>query len=67
MKRLHVATLADASQRAVSPAIVAGYLLGYVALDGYERIFSTVFDQINAFAEGKPFNMINPDALKNRG
>jgi len=38
--------------------------LGYVAIDGYERIFGTVFDQINAFAEGKPFNVINPDALK---
>jgi D-3-phosphoglycerate dehydrogenase len=48
------------------PNVVCTPHLGYVALDGYERIFSVVFDQINAFAEGKPFNVINPDALKNR-
>ena len=41
--------------------------LGYVAIDGYERIFGTVFDQILAFVAGKPFNVINPDALKYRG
>ena len=41
--------------------------LGYVALDGYERIFSAAFDQILAFAAGKPINVINPEALKNRG
>jgi len=46
------------------PNVVCTPHLGYVALDGYERIFSAVFDQINAFAEGKPFNVINPDALK---
>ena len=40
--------------------------LGYVARDGYERIFSAVFDQIVAYAAGKPFNVINPEALKNR-
>ena len=38
--------------------------LGYVERDGYERIFSVVFDQILAFAAGKPFNVINPGALK---
>jgi D-3-phosphoglycerate dehydrogenase / 2-oxoglutarate reductase len=38
--------------------------LGYVAIDGYERIFSRVFDQILAFADGKPFNVINPEALQ---
>ena len=38
--------------------------LGYVERDGYERIFSVVFDQILAFAAGKPFNVINPEALR---
>ena len=38
--------------------------LGYVERDGYERIFGVVFDQILAFAAGKPFNVINPGALK---
>ena len=41
--------------------------LGYVERGGYERIFSVVFDQILAFAAGKPVNVINPDALANRG
>jgi D-3-phosphoglycerate dehydrogenase len=38
--------------------------LGYVERDGYERIFSAAFDQILAFAAGKPFNVINPEVLK---
>jgi D-3-phosphoglycerate dehydrogenase / 2-oxoglutarate reductase len=48
------------------PNVVCTPHLGYVALDGYERIFGAAFDQILAFIEGKPFNMINPEALKNR-
>ena len=38
--------------------------LGYVAIDGYERIFGRAFDQILAFAAGKPINVINPQALQ---
>jgi D-3-phosphoglycerate dehydrogenase len=38
--------------------------LGYVERGGYERIFSVVFDQILAFAAGKPINVINPEALQ---
>jgi D-3-phosphoglycerate dehydrogenase / 2-oxoglutarate reductase len=48
------------------PNVVCTPHLGYVALDGYERIFGAAFDQILAFVDGKPFNMINPEALKNR-
>jgi D-3-phosphoglycerate dehydrogenase / 2-oxoglutarate reductase len=40
--------------------------LGYVERGGYERIFSVVFDQILAYAAGKPINVINPDALAGR-
>ena len=40
--------------------------LGYVERDGYERIFSAIFDQILAFAAGKPVNVINPEALQKR-
>jgi D-3-phosphoglycerate dehydrogenase len=40
--------------------------LGYVARDGYERIFGAVFDQILAFAAGKPINVINPEAIGKR-
>ena len=39
--------------------------LGYVERGGYERIFSAVFDQILAFAAGKPINVINPQVLEN--
>ena len=37
--------------------------LGYVERNGYETAFSSIFDQINAFAAGTPINVINPDAL----
>lgn len=40
--------------------------LGYVERGGYERIFGTIFDQILAFAAGKPVNVVNPDALQRR-
>jgi len=38
--------------------------LGYVERAGYERIFGAAFGQILAFIDGKPFNVINPEALK---
>jgi D-3-phosphoglycerate dehydrogenase / 2-oxoglutarate reductase len=37
--------------------------IGYVERGGYERIFGSIFDQIVAFAAGKPVNVVNPDAL----
>ena len=37
--------------------------LGYVERGGYERIFTAAFEQILAFAAGKPINVINPQAL----
>lgn len=40
--------------------------LGYVERDGYERIFSVIFEQILAFIAGKPINVINPEALQGR-
>jgi D-3-phosphoglycerate dehydrogenase len=40
--------------------------LGYVTREEYELQFSDIFDQIVAFAAGKPINMVNPDALKQR-
>jgi D-3-phosphoglycerate dehydrogenase / 2-oxoglutarate reductase len=38
--------------------------LGYVERDGYEHLFANAFDQILAFASGKPINVVNPEALK---
>jgi D-3-phosphoglycerate dehydrogenase len=40
--------------------------LGYVDRDGYESAFSSIFDQVLAFAAGKPVNVVNPDALQKR-
>jgi len=38
--------------------------LGYVTREEYEMQFADIFDQIVAYAAGKPINMVNPDALK---
>jgi D-3-phosphoglycerate dehydrogenase len=38
--------------------------LGYVERDGLEHQFSTIFDQILAYAAGAPINVHNPEALK---
>ena len=38
--------------------------IGYVTSDEYEIQFSDVFDQIVAYANGAPVNIINPDVLK---
>ena len=43
--------------------VVATPHLGYVERNGYESQFSSSFDQILAFAAGKPINVINPEAL----
>jgi len=40
--------------------------IGYVERDGYESQFTSSFDQVLAYAAGKPVNMINPEALGNR-
>jgi D-3-phosphoglycerate dehydrogenase len=38
--------------------------IGYVTHDEYELQFRDVFDQILAYAAGKPVNVVNPDALE---
>ena len=43
--------------------VVATPHLGYVERDGYESQFGSTFDQVLAFAAGKPINVINPEAL----
>jgi D-3-phosphoglycerate dehydrogenase / 2-oxoglutarate reductase len=37
--------------------------IGYVTRDEYELQFSDVFDQIVAYAEGTPINVVNPSVL----
>jgi D-3-phosphoglycerate dehydrogenase len=38
--------------------------LGYVTRDEYEVQFSEIFDQIVAYAAGKPINVVNPQVLE---
>jgi D-3-phosphoglycerate dehydrogenase len=38
--------------------------LGYVEQGNYELYFGTAFDNVVAFAEGKPVNIANPEVLK---
>jgi D-3-phosphoglycerate dehydrogenase / 2-oxoglutarate reductase len=40
--------------------------LGYVEYDGLQHMFSNIFDQIVAYAAGKPINVVNPQALEVR-
>jgi D-3-phosphoglycerate dehydrogenase / 2-oxoglutarate reductase len=37
--------------------------LGYVTHEEWELQFTDIFDQINAFAAGRPINVVNPDVL----
>jgi len=43
--------------------VVATPHIGYVTHEEYETQFSDVFDQIVAFAAGRPINVVNPDSL----
>jgi D-3-phosphoglycerate dehydrogenase len=41
--------------------------IGYVTRDEYELQFSDVFDQIVAYTEGTPINVVNPRVLQQHG
>jgi D-3-phosphoglycerate dehydrogenase / 2-oxoglutarate reductase len=38
--------------------------IGYVTRDEYELQFCDIFDQVIAYAQGKPINVVNPEALE---
>ena len=38
--------------------------IGYVSRDEYELQFSDIFDQIVAYAQGAPTNVVNPQVLQ---
>ena len=38
--------------------------IGFVEKDGYESFFSPAFDNLLAFAAGKPTNLLNPEVMK---
>ena len=46
--------------------VVATPHIGYVSRDEYEIQFTDIFDQIVAYAEGTPTNVVNPDVLAKR-
>src|SRR5262249_21611566 len=43
--------------------VVATPHIGYVTREEYEMQFIDIFDQILAFAAGRPINVVNPDVL----
>ena len=43
--------------------VVATPHIGYVTREEYELQFADIFDQILAYAAGKPINVVNPDVL----
>ncbi|MGE0718206.1 MAG: D-2-hydroxyacid dehydrogenase family protein [Alphaproteobacteria bacterium] len=45
------------------PRVVATPHIGYVTREEYQLQFTEIFDQILAFAAGKPINVVNPDVL----
>ena len=56
--------LTDPADPIVShPAVIATPHIGYVTEDELDLQFADIYDQINAFADGAPVNVINPDAL----
>lgn len=44
------------------PRLIATPHIGFVTEDEFELQFSDIFDQVNAYAEGAPIHMINPEA-----
>ncbi|WP_299730449.1 D-2-hydroxyacid dehydrogenase family protein [uncultured Tateyamaria sp.] len=44
-----------------SPNVLATPHIGYVTEDEFDLQFSDIFDQINAYSEGAPIHMINPE------
>jgi D-3-phosphoglycerate dehydrogenase / 2-oxoglutarate reductase len=47
------------------PNVVCTPHLGYVTREDHEIAFAEIFDQINAYAAGKPTNVVNPRVLAN--
>jgi D-3-phosphoglycerate dehydrogenase len=46
------------------PNVVCTPHIGYVTRDEYELQFTDVFDQILAYADGRPINVVNPAVLR---
>jgi len=48
------------------PRVIATPHIGYVTEDELDLQFADIYDQINAFAEGAPIHMINPEVWSGR-
>lgn len=46
-----------------SPNVLPTPHIGYVTEDEFDLQFSDIFDQVNAFADGVPIHVINPEVL----
>jgi D-3-phosphoglycerate dehydrogenase / 2-oxoglutarate reductase len=46
------------------PNVVCTPHIGYVTRDEYETQFRDVFDQITAYCNGRPINVVNPEVLQ---
>lgn len=45
------------------PNVIATPHIGFVTEDEFDKQFSDIFEQVNAFSEGAPINVINPETL----
>lgn len=48
---------------ATHPNVLATPHIGFVTEDEFDLQFSDIFEQINAYAQGAPIHMINPQVL----
>ena len=59
--------LNDANDPVINhPRVIATPHIGYVTEDELNLQFADIYDQINAYADGDPIHMINPDVWPNR-
>ena len=52
------------SELLTSDRIVATPHIGYVTRDEYDLQFADIFDQILAYADGAPTNVVNPKVFE---
>jgi D-3-phosphoglycerate dehydrogenase len=60
----HEPVLADGDPLLGLSNVVCTPHLGYVTVEEWELQFSTVFDQIKAYAAATPTNVVNPEVLR---
>ncbi|HET7653199.1 MAG TPA: D-2-hydroxyacid dehydrogenase family protein [Acidimicrobiales bacterium] len=60
-----VEPLVDADQPFIQhPNLVATPHIGYVTEDEWDLQFTDIYEQINAYRDGRPINVVNPEALR---